>query len=58
MTAVIAHTTCPNGHTDTVEAINPVVVDGEFAGGYWPSAFDFCMECDEATTTRNVEVLR
>lgn len=55
---VIAHTVCPSGHKDDVEAINPVVVNGELVGGYWPSAFDFCMECEQPIASAVVEMLR
>lgn len=55
---VIAHTVCPSGHSATVDAINPVVVNGELVESYWPSAFDFCMECEQPIVSADVEVRR
>lgn len=54
---VVAHTTCPNGHTDEIEAIDPVFVGGQFEGAAWSSAFHFCMEC-EGPVSAVVEVRR
>lgn len=54
----VAHTVCQNGHEDTVEAIDPMIVDGEVVVSFWPSAFDFCMVCDRAVISTDVEVRR
>lgn len=55
---VVAHTVCTVGHEDVVEAINPVVVGNEIVEGFWPSAIDFCMECDRAIVSAAIEVRR
>lgn len=55
---VIARTVCPNGHTDVIEAISPVLEGGELVSAFWSSAFEFCMECDEPITDAKVEVSR
>lgn len=55
---VIARTECPAGHRDSVEAINPVVKAGELVDGAWPSAIDFCMECEQPVTVVSIEVQR
>lgn len=55
---VTALTKCPSGHTDLVEAINPVVRNGELVEAYWPSAHDFCMECDQPVIVTSIEVQR
>ncbi|MFL6024582.1 MAG: hypothetical protein ACJ72O_14685 [Marmoricola sp.] len=55
---VIAATECPEGHLDRVEAINPVVRNGELVEGAWPSAYDFCMECDLPVQVISIEVQR
>lgn len=55
---VVAHTRCPNDHEEAVEAIDPVVRGGELVEGFWPSAHDFCMECDQPVTVTSIEVRR
>lgn len=55
---VVALTECPSGHIDSVEAINPVVVGGELVEGFWPSAHDFCMECEQPVRVTSIEVRR
>lgn len=55
---VTALTECPSGHIDSVTAINPVISGGEVVEAFWPSAHDFCMECDEPVRVTSVEVER
>lgn len=55
---VVAHTVCPDGHEDTVEAISPVVRGGEVVFAYWPSALEYCMECEAPIVDATVEVSR
>lgn len=53
-----AFTRCPAGHEDAVPAINPVVRDGQLVEALWPSALDFCMECEQPVTVTSIEVQR
>lgn len=54
---VVAHTLCPLGHTDVIEAIAPVFAGGELVEAAWPSSFEFCMEC-ERPVSADVRVQR
>lgn len=55
---VTAKTKCPNAHEDTIEAINPVLEGGELVQASWPSAIDFCMECEQPVMVLKVQVQR